>query len=155
MPALVRPVQQSPGQGVKLNEQKEIRMSTPHHYSEILHGIADGKQILLHDGSTWFEITPQSALSIVFNRTHVVENLKVKPETMLVNGVEVPAPEKNPLKDHENYWFPHLYECKVYSQVWLRDFHSHRHLENGLVHRTREAAQIHLDALLKYKQEQD
>lgn len=75
-----------------------------------------------------------------------------KPQTININGHEVPEPVRYPLKDGDQYFVPSLSKTNLawdmiwYSQspITISDF------KRGLVHTTREAAQLHAMALLSF-----
>ena len=71
------------------------------------------------------------------------------PKFILINGFEVPEPEREPLKKDEEYYTPNLLSINNYSyQNWDNANSNMRYLESGLVHKTEEAAILHSKALL-------
>jgi hypothetical protein len=67
---------------------------------------------------------------------------------IVVNGVNVPEPVREPLRDGQEYWVAStgFTEARIYS--WYDSVSEIRWLSLGLIHLTREAAQAHIDAML-------
>lgn len=71
-----------------------------------------------------------------------------KPYTIRIGNYDVPEPCREGLKKGTGYFYPQLkYEESSY-HVWENDLVDKLLLKNGLVHLTKEAAEIHLKALL-------
>lgn len=81
-------------------------------------------------------------------------NYRRKPRKILVNGVEVPAPEEKELEYDKKYWIPDPTKTNrselVDEFVWIDDDTDKGWLTAGLVHLTQEAAQAHAEAMLKF-----
>ena len=77
-----------------------------------------------------------------------------KPRTININGFEVPSPLRNPPNDGEICYIVNLTENKVYAIVWYsaQSFFK-QWLKSGIIHRTEEAAALHLKALLSFTQQ--
>ena len=74
-----------------------------------------------------------------------------KPRTILINGIEVPEPEREPLKFGERYCIPHLYvSSKIGEFYWAGDDLDLRCLNRGVVHLTKESATKHAEALISF-----
>lgn len=76
-----------------------------------------------------------------------------KPKTILINGFEVPEPVREPLKDGQEYWLADTSTSNgstTYGCMWRGDGYDYKWLDAGLIHLTKEAAQIHIDALLSF-----
>jgi hypothetical protein len=75
---------------------------------------------------------------------------KVKPKTININGYKVPEPIRiRPRKD-ELCYIPYLSDSKVQEFNFADSITSSRWFNQGLLHKTREAAELHLDALLSF-----
>lgn len=73
-----------------------------------------------------------------------------KPKTILVNGIEVPEPVRKPLKESETYWLAvPTNPRRAFSTVWINNEDDEYFLRSGLVHLTKEAAVLHVEAMLK------
>ena len=65
-------------------------MNTPHPDASLLRAIADGKQMQVEGlTSPWQDATPDHALFAVYNS----EPCRIKPDFVVINGVECPKPE--------------------------------------------------------------
>lgn len=72
--------------------------------------------------------------------------------TILIDDVDVPAPLKQ-VKDGDTYYyvsFDHLFCGGVSANVWKNTTADNLRLANGLVHSTKENAEIHAQALLSF-----
>jgi hypothetical protein len=72
--------------------------------------------------------------------------------TININGIEVPEPERKELNDGDEYWCALIIDDDSTSvrYVWDSDSLDRTSLSRGLIHRTREAAEIHAKALLSF-----
>lgn len=81
-------------------------------------------------------------------------NYRRKPRKILVNGIEVPAPEEKELKYDTKYWIPEPTKSDRLRLVdefqWVDDDTDRAWLAAGIVHLTQEAAQAHAEAMLKH-----
>jgi len=77
-----------------------------------------------------------------------------KPRTININGFEVPEPLRDAPSDGETCYIVNLAEDKVYATIWYsaQSFFK-QWLKSGIIHRTKEAAEIHLKALLSFTQQ--
>ena len=64
--------------------------------------------------------------------------------TIMVNGYEVPEPQRAPLKEGEVYWILTL--SRTIRLRWSNDEDDYNYLKNGVVHLTKEAAEKHREA---------
>ena len=67
----------------------------------------------------------------------------------MINGYEVPEPQREPLKDGEVYWALSLFSGAT-SLRWADDDTDTCYLENGFVHLTKEAAEKHFEAIKSF-----
>lgn len=74
---------------------------------------------------------------------------RLKPRTITVNGIEVPAPERVAPIFGTPYYTPSTITCELTQCVWDRSALDQIRMDAGLIHLTKEAAQAHLDAMLK------
>jgi hypothetical protein len=80
---------------------------------------------------------------------------KIKPRTITINGYEVPEPLSN-LVITERYYLPYLPDGNIYEFTFDNSIiNSNRWVTLGLVHKTREAAELHLKALLSFTENND
>lgn len=71
-----------------------------------------------------------------------------EPKYIVVNGIQVPEPVREPLEDGQEYWLAETNKGKSSGCHWNDNVYHTRWLSLGLIHLTREAAQTHIDAML-------
>lgn len=126
-------------------------MNTPHPQADILRAIADGKTVQMrstsaYEANEWWE--PGDILRYINDGHH---EFRIKPETININGHEVPAPVQEPLEKGQVYWLVRC--CSTVgseSQTWNGDPHDFLWLKNGLIHLHHKAADAHTEALLSF-----
>jgi len=129
---------------------------TMHPYAEILRAIADGKKIEYKNYTDeWCEVDNATALGMI--SVAVYTEFRIKPEVILINGIEVPKPCSNALAPETIYYIPYLEAKQVdyrwTSISWDNDSYDLHMLKLGLVHLTKEAAIKHAEALLSFTQQ--
>lgn len=94
------------------------------------------------DIGDWHDCTkhPEWRVDIVYRR---------KPRFILVNGVEVPEPVREQLKNGQEYWLADPSAYGDSSFTWTGKIYELEWFKNGLIHMTRDAAQLHVEAMLK------
>lgn len=75
---------------------------------------------------------------------------KIKPRTININGYEVPEPTRVKPKHGEPYYIVYLTDAKVHSFNFTDTTSEDRWFRQGLLHKTKEAAELHLKALLSF-----
>lgn len=122
-----------------------------HPQAEILRAIADGKTVQMRNAvnledNEWWE--PSDALGYINSGKH---EFRVKPETITINGHEVPCPVREPLEVGTKYWLagPNRPEIAEYF-TWRNQQMDEIWLKRGLIHLTEEAAIAHAEALLSF-----
>ena len=98
---------------------------------------------------SWRNLTPlkQATCCHPFYDT---EDYRLKPAVFTINGYEVPEPCREPLEKHERYWYPSCGYSPVETSVWDGFINDHTLLSQGLIHKTKEAAEAHAEALLSF-----
>ena len=71
-----------------------------------------------------------------------------EPKYIVVNGVNVPEPVREPLECGQEYWLAGTSVGGPCVYHWDGSFSDRCWLPLGLIHLTREAAQAHIDAML-------
>lgn len=72
-----------------------------------------------------------------------------KLKTILINGYEIPEPERKPLESGTKYYIPSIsYRRTSYS--WENDGVDRLYLTNGMIHLNEEAAILHSKALQSF-----
>jgi hypothetical protein len=96
---------------------------------------------------TCHSITPSWFESVKYRR---------KPQTININGHEVPEPYRGEMKAGQPYYTPELYDCgtdywDVYHDLqWQDTLYDNVAMKKGLVHLTEHAAIKHAEALLSF-----
>jgi hypothetical protein len=117
-------------------------------------------------GETLVDVA-DSGITIRFNGANILDqeseeqeticlfDWKIKPRTININGYEVPEPLSN-LVITERYYLPYLPDGNIYEFTFDNSIiNSNRWVTLGLVHKTREAAELHLKALLSFTTNQE
>lgn len=129
---------------------------TPHPYAEILRAIAEGKLIQFYSrAKSWSDVTHGSALKIIADYVEYSEiQFRIKPETILINGIEVPKPCSSPPAPETIYYIPYFeaeqIDYRFTSLSWDNDSYDLHMLKLGFVHLTKEAAIKHAEAVLSF-----
>lgn len=131
-------------------------MSKPILHADFMSAYAQGEVVewMPADPSrnqTWRAVETTFSIGL-FNRTDF--KFRIKPKTILINGIEVPEPVRNESQLAEGqliYIADPNRDSKVDFWRWDQDLKSPRKfLERGLIHLTQEAAEIHARALLSF-----
>lgn len=124
-------------------------------FKHIFDAIVEGKSIetLQNNNGTsiWVPITQSDVLYLISNKNEKPQHYRVKKPTIRIGNVDVPAPERKPLKKGQVYYVPffHAIEYNIYTQEWSDDKMDMLSLNSGLIHLTKEAAEIHANAIIK------
>ena len=85
---------------------------------------------------------------------NVYRQYRRKPRTININGFEVPEPLRDAPSDGETCYIVNLTENRAYCVILCGTFSlCQQWLKSGIIHRTKEAAEIHLKALLSFTQQ--
>lgn len=129
----------------------------PHPQAEILRAIADGKTVQILNknipSSLWQDIDEHETLGFILEgrREGRSYELRIKPETININGHELPAPVREPLEVGTPYWQPLIGSSKLEAAwVWRAHEVDTFLLKRGLIQLTKEAAIAHAEALLSF-----
>lgn len=116
------------------------------YYKEILQAIIAGESIQrLHPYSQeWVDVKDlETVISIMYNAS---DALRIKPRTIIVNGVDVPAPMRTkPGRGSVFYTATFSPHTEI---TWTDCDWDNTHLDAGLCHSTPEAAVVHWDAMI-------
>lgn len=131
-------------------------MEITEHQASILKAIVDGKTIQYRNKCT----APEGSFFAIAELTHAVSFLlspshevRIKPDVIIVNGIEVPAPEKQELPENARYWVANAtddYGCSG-GYSWGGGDTDKRWLRYELVHLSRDAAGAHGRAMRAHK----
>lgn len=125
---------------------------TEHPQADILRAIADGKTIEMRRKNTSDTDNEWWVSNIVLQYLDDADReFRIKPETININGHEVPAPVWEPLVDGERFFMPNLrFDSPVVEYRWAGGAYDIQVLERGLIHLTKDAAIAHAEALLSF-----
>lgn len=119
-----------------------------HEHAELLRAIADGKQMQVQDHTgTWYNCCGTTALRTITEGLFRRTNLRIKPDTITVNGIEVPEPLRDFPPKIGCYWAvsPYHGTARIDYRADKEDQHA---LNAGLCHATEEAARAHFEAII-------
>ncbi|QPB42182.1 hypothetical protein [Rodentibacter haemolyticus] len=86
---------------------------------------------------------------------HEDRQYRRKPKTILINGIEVPEPVREPLHKGDTYYTPD-FDKNMYSALgWCDDDYDIEYLRNGIIHLTKENAIAHAKALISFTEVKD
>ena len=124
---------------------------------EALIALANGECVEYTNSCTpsWHELSV-SGVSINEIISPKFNKFRLKPHTITINGIEVPAPEKNDDPDLElleydqDYWLVDLanYPEYVCAHNWKGDPPEYAWADRGLIHLSKDAALLHAKALI-------
>ena len=120
-------------------------MTTPHPQADLLRAIADGKQMqeldfpgINHPGN-WCDCDADRALNRISRG--VEQYVRIKPETVTINGIECPAPMTEVPEMGSCYYAPTpTCEAKFTPWGWSNDASDQRLFAEGLCFATAEDA---------------
>lgn len=126
-------------------------------YKEILQAIIDGKtiqkRVLASNTETWHDCTTPKEVFTHLSKLTQMNEIRVKPSTININGFQVPEPVRHDLKQEQNYFYVSFEfdNGKAYNKdVWLDSYEDKLRLLAGMVHLTEEAVNQHSEALLSF-----
>ena len=129
-----------------------------HPYSIILKAVAEGKTVqVLEDNvdpdipGVWTDITAEEALASVSAETYAPEDMRVKPDTVIINGYEVLAPLREAPTCGTEYY--HVSRSKSFTKyVWRNSVMDYNFLDMGVVFLSKEDAAAYDKAMFNPEQ---
>ena len=129
-----------------------------HPYSTILKAVAEGKTIQALEAvvdpyfpDVWTDITADDALDDISEETYTTEDMRVKPDTVTINGHEVLAPLREaPICGTEYYYASRSKTALKY--VWAGSAMDYNFLDMGVVFLSKEDAAAYVKALFNPEQ---
>jgi hypothetical protein len=112
-------------------------------------------------GETLVDVA-DSGITIRFNGTNILDqeseeqeticlfDWKIKPRTININGYEVPEPMRVKPSLGDKFYITFLTNNTIESYFFSDSSTENRWFNQGLAHKTREAAELHLEALLSF-----
>jgi hypothetical protein len=112
-------------------------------------------------GETLVDVA-DSGITIRFNGTNILDqeseeqeticlfDWKIKPRTITINGYEVPEPMRVKPSLGDKFYITFLTNNTIESYFFSDSSTENRWFKLGFLHQTREAAELHLEALLSF-----
>lgn len=130
-------------------------MELSEHQANILRAAADGKTLQVIEKKTFpeaaFEITTFDNL-LLFVASPDRYEVRIKPDVIIVSGIEVPAPETAKGVHGDEFYFPDASQKAFYGiNVWGDGWLCQLLLDRGLVYARPEDAAARCKAMLAYK----
>lgn len=113
---------------------------------ELLQALLDGKELEVEILEGWKPTSDLNALLSIAS----MHNVRIKPETIMIGGVEVPKPFDGDSGDLDTYFIPNLSRPNIpFLFRFVNTEDDLYRLENKIIHENREAATKHAKALIK------
>ena len=124
-----------------------------HPYSIILKAVAEGKTIQSLEANVdpyipdvWTDITAEEALTAVSAETYAPEDMRVKPDTVIINGHEVLAPLRSAPTCGTEYYYASRSKTAL-KYVWAGSAMDYNFLDMGVVFLSKEDAAAYVKAV--------
>lgn len=124
-----------------------------HPYSIILKAVAEGKTVQALEAnvdpdipSVWTDITVEEALASVSAETYAPEDMRVKPDTVIINGHEVLAPLRGAPTCGTEYYYASRSKTAL-KYVWAGSAMDYNFLDMGVVFLSKEDAAAYVKAV--------
>ena len=129
-----------------------------HPYSIILKAVAEGKTVQALEANVdpaipgvWTDITTEDALAAVSAETYAPEDMRVKPDTVIINGYKVLAPLREAPACGTEYY--HASRSKTaLKYLWAGSAMDYNFLDMGVVFLSKEDAAAYVKALFNPEQ---
>lgn len=129
-----------------------------HPYSIILKAVAEGKAVQVLEANVdpdipgvWTDITAEEALASVSAETYAPEDMRVKPDTVIINGYEVLAPLREAPACGTEYYYASRSKTAL-KYVWAGSAMDYNFLDMGVVFLSKEDAAAYVKALFNPEQ---
>lgn len=120
-------------------------------FKEALIAHLQGEKVECNDGESWVEIFPafDNVSCGRITESGVGWKFRIKPRTVMCNGVEVPAPESVAPESMTKVFAPSTFSIGLYSSwCWHSDRVDDVYLERGLIYLNKEDAIARAKAML-------
>ena len=125
-----------------------------HPYAEILRAIADGEEVqyLNKFFNEWMNVSHISTLRFIYEEKFEPEYIRIKPQTININGYEIPEPMRVAPPTSTLVYIANPADTELATQFYAGGAIGPMTLcfESGLCHSTKEAAVLHAKALLSF-----
>lgn len=118
-----------------------------HPNADLLIAIANGEQPQGNSSDGYIDISAENALIRIANNAGCT--VRIKPKTITINGIEVPAPVTEPLEMGKKYWTFSMLHGAVFWEIWNNHPYDEKRLKQRAIHLNKEAAQAHFEAVVK------
>ena len=129
-----------------------------HPYSVILKAVAEGKAVQVLEAnadpdipSAWTDITAETALAAIAAESYTPEDMRVKPDTVVINGHEVLAPLRSAPACGTEYYHASRFRTAL-KRVWTNSATDYNSLDMGAVFLSEEDAAAYVKALFNPEQ---
>ena len=129
-----------------------------HPYSIILKAVAEGKAVQVLEAnvdpdtpSVWTDIRTEIALAAIAEESYGPEDMRVKPDTVVINGHEVMAPVCEALLCGTEY-YPVSRSKTALKFIWSNSAMDYNFLDMGVVFLSKEDAAAYVKALFNPEQ---
>lgn len=129
-----------------------------HPYSTILKAVAEGKAVQALEAnvdpdlpSVWTDITAEEALAAALEETYAPEDLRVKPDTVVINGHKVMAPLREAPTCGTEY-YPLSRSKTSLKYIWDGSAMDYNFLDMGVVFLSKEDAAAYVKAVFNTEQ---
>ena len=129
-----------------------------HPYSIILKAVAEGKTVQALEANVdpaipnvWTDITPEAALAAVTAKSYAPEYMRVKPDTVVINGYEVLAPLREAPTCGTEYYYASRSKTAL-KYVWAGSAMDYNFLDMGVVFLSKEDEAAYVKALFNPEQ---
>ena len=129
-----------------------------HPYSTILKAVAEGKTIQVLEANVdpdipgvWADITAELALAAVTTEVYAPEDMRVKPDTVIINGHEVLAPLRGAPACGTEYYNASRSKTSL-KYVWRNAAMDYNFLDMGVVFLSKEDAAAYVKAMFNPEQ---
>lgn len=118
-----------------------------HPKADLLIAIANGEQMqVMVSFGEWKDCSAEAALLSIADCRYEV---RIKPKIIFINCIDVPAPVTEPLEMGQEYWTFGVIDKNAFRSTWIGHPSDELHLKRRTIHLTKEAAQAHLEAIVK------
>jgi hypothetical protein len=123
-----------------------------HKHAALLRALADGESLDEFEARTEHVLDWRSVAELISSVIYHPSQWEVrrKPRTININGIEVPEPCRVPPKHSQTYYLASWTDETVSETSWRGFECEQRWFKRGLIHMTAEAAETHAKALLSF-----
>ncbi|MFA5920119.1 MAG: hypothetical protein WC856_02360 [Methylococcaceae bacterium] len=118
---------------------------------EMLQALLDDKTLVGNHGNEWILSKDGFIVHNAFDKRYPdCTSVKIKQKTIKINGFDVPEPMLEALNNGEAYYVVEVQVPVKHKIEWEGDQRDFEWLRLGLLHSTKEGAELHREALLSF-----